>query len=94
MFERRHFLKLAATASLATMPGFGGNALADGIGEAVPFDAGLLAEMARSLAKRPYKAAATDLPDPFNNMPYDQYVGIRRRSEALIWGCFLHFGAM
>ena len=86
MFERRHFLKLAASASLAGVPGLGESARAQGGVEAVPFDSALLAEMARVLAKRPYKAAATDLPDPFNNMPYDQYVGIRRRSEALIWG--------
>lgn len=76
---------MAASASLATLPGLGAAAAQTGA-EAVPFDAGSLAEMARALSKKPYKAAATDLPDPFNNLPYEQYVGIRRRTDAIIWG--------
>ena len=87
-FERREFLKVAAgglMAGAASGP-FADGALAQDEAELTPFDAGRLADMARLLAKRPYKAVPGDLPAPFNNLPYDDYVGIRRKSDALIWG--------
>ena len=81
-FERRDFLKLAAGGLLASAAAAGASAEVPGPD---PFDADRLLAMARSLAKRPYKAIPGDLIAPFNNLPYDDYVAIRRKPDGLAW---------
>jgi glucans biosynthesis protein len=50
-----------------------------------PFTAGAVLDMARQLAKEPYKAPASPLPDPFANLTYEQYVGIRAKPDSALW---------
>ena len=57
-------------------------ALADG----QRFDAGNVAALARALARRPYQAAPTDMPDGLRDLTYEQYVSIRPAPSALVWG--------
>ena len=45
----------------------------------------MVTDRARELAKSPYKPIGTDLPAPFANLTYEQYVGIRLKPEAIIW---------
>ena len=51
-----------------------------------PFDFSVVLDAARALARKPFKAPAAGLPDPFNNLSYEQYVAIRSRPESRIWG--------
>ncbi|WP_298964455.1 glucan biosynthesis protein D [uncultured Methylobacterium sp.] len=55
------------------------------LGDGDRFEAGFVVELARALAKKPFAAPATDLPDPLNNLTYEQYVAIRPQSSALVW---------
>ncbi len=41
--------------------------------------------MARILSKKAYNPPPTDLPDPFGNLNYEQYIGIRAKPEATLW---------
>ena len=91
MLERRDLLKLALGGALARI-GVGsamGEAQAQTAAappaEAPPFSFANVVEIARTLSKRPFKLNAPDLPDPFNNMNYDTYVGIRPRQDAAVW---------
>ena len=45
----------------------------------------MVTDRARMLAKANYKAPSTDLPTPFADLTYEQYVGIRLKPEAAIW---------
>ena len=51
-----------------------------------PFSPGMVVEAARNLARQPYKAVASDLAAPLADLTYEQYVGIRLKPEAMIWG--------
>ncbi len=51
----------------------------------VPFAPGLVTDEARALSKKPFKAPAADLPDPFRALTFDQYAAIHARPEARIW---------
>ncbi|MCQ4158368.1 glucan biosynthesis protein G [Roseomonas sp. GC11] len=53
--------------------------------EETRFDAGLLREMARSLAQQPYKAPPESLPKPLAELSYDQYRNIRYRPAQALW---------
>jgi periplasmic glucans biosynthesis protein len=55
------------------------------LGEGQRFEAGSVADVARALAKRPYAAVPTDLPEALTNLNYEQYVGIRALPAAQIW---------
>ncbi|MGP0060705.1 MAG: glucan biosynthesis protein [Beijerinckiaceae bacterium] len=91
MLERREVLKLALaslaagtashTARAAGEIGLPGLAL----GDPQPFQPGMLADVARALAKQPFKAPSSDVPGPFRNLSYDQYIGIRNRPGSAIW---------
>ena len=50
-----------------------------------PFQQSMVQDLARSFAKTPFKPSPTDLPEPFNGLNYEQYVGLRYRREKLIW---------
>ncbi len=54
-------------------------------GEGVKFDPGALADAARVISRRPFTAQSQDLPAPFNNLNYEQYVGIRALPTAVLW---------
>ncbi len=100
MFKRRDLLKLAASsvAALATTHEmvFAPRAQAQTPAPATPpavapdapppaFDPAALVDFARALAKRPYKAPAMPLAEPFASLTYESYVGIKSRPENLIW---------
>lgn len=73
----------AASSALAQQPPLpAAQALADG----QRFDAANVAALAAALAKRPYQAAPTDMPDGLRDLPYEQYVAIRPAPSALFWG--------
>ncbi|HEY8580887.1 MAG TPA: glucan biosynthesis protein [Beijerinckiaceae bacterium] len=91
MFRRRDVLKLAA-GGFATQGAF---ALAAAAQEAKPeakpatpprFDPGQVVDLARQLARQPFRRPASDLPDPVANLNFEQYAAIRRKPESLIWG--------
>ncbi|WP_245423857.1 glucan biosynthesis protein [Methylovirgula sp. 4M-Z18] len=51
----------------------------------IAFDPTHLVEQARELAKKPFVAPPTDLPEPFTDLTYDQYVGLRAKPDAVQW---------
>src|SRR5688572_22309041 len=55
------------------------------LGEGQRFEPGLLLNVARVLARRAYAAPASDLPDVFGNLTYEQYVGIKALPNATVW---------
>ena len=54
-------------------------------GDAVPFAASQVRQMARELATKPYKAPDTGLPDHLNDLGYDQYRDLRFVAEKALW---------
>src|SRR5271170_1490694 len=85
---RREFLKLAIGGALAAVSGAldAARALAEPLGPAAPFAPENVLNMARGLAKSAFKAPRSTLPDPFNNMTFEQYTSIRRIPGSAIWG--------
>jgi glucans biosynthesis protein len=91
MGQRRDFLKLAFGAALSGA----GAALASALGAAdavaadaptpMPFAPEGVLDLARQLAKSPFKAPKNTLPDPFANLTYDQYVAIRSKPGSALW---------
>jgi glucans biosynthesis protein len=61
-------------------------AVIDVLGDGQKFNAGTLADLARFLAKKSYAPPAADLPEPFNGLSYEQYIGIRAQPQAVLWG--------
>ena len=55
------------------------------LGEGKAFDANLVIELARQLARRPYLAPAADLPDALRNLTFEQYQPIRMRRRDRVW---------
>lgn len=55
------------------------------LGEGQTFSPGAVVELARELARQPFKAPPTDIPEPFSNLNYERYVAIRMRAEHRIW---------
>ena len=86
--DRRDFLKLAFASALAAAAGTLDNvgAQAETLGAPVPFDATRPLSIAKELARGPFKAPSNGLPDPFNNLTYEQYAGIGRTPGSAIWG--------
>jgi periplasmic glucans biosynthesis protein len=85
MRQRRNFLKLAFAGALSGV----GSTLA-GAADATtpppaPFTAQSVIDMARQLAKSPFKAPKASLPDPFGDLTYDQYVAIRAAPGSALW---------
>lgn len=85
MILRRDVLKLAGYGAFALAGDVATFARAQSGAERRPFDHGYVLDLARELAKKPFKAPAVDLPDPFASLSYDQYVGIRRKPEGLVY---------
>ena len=94
MYQRRDVLKLVlagagapALAAVSSGPSF---AQATPPEPAAPprlprFDATQVADMARNLARQPWKRPPLDLPEPFNNLNHDQYMSLERKPEAFVW---------
>jgi glucans biosynthesis protein len=89
MFERRDVLK-AAFGALAS--GLTSAARAEAPQTATPqppapppFSRDMIVEFARSLATKPYTPPPTDLPPPFANLTYEQFVGIKTKPGSAIW---------
>lgn len=56
------------------------------VAEGQPFDPALVVETARILARKPLvPVVATDLPDGYNNLTFEQYSGIRAVPGSLLW---------
>ncbi len=51
-----------------------------------PFNPASIVDLARTIAKQPFKGPPTDLPEPFAALNYEQYVGVRYRKDRVIWG--------
>lgn len=92
MRQRRDFLKLAVAGALsgAGTSLTGAAAAAEAAPTPTPtptptFTVDNVVEMARQLAKTPFKAPKNSLPDPFANLTYDQYVAIRSRPGSALW---------
>jgi len=51
-----------------------------------PFSRETIVDVARKRAKEPYRPPPSDLREPFASMTYDQYVGIKLKPGAAIWG--------
>jgi glucans biosynthesis protein len=86
MHQRRALLKLAAGGLAAGLTaGTRVFAQTPPTTEATAFDPALVATLARDFAKKPYRPPPADLPDPFANLTYEQYVGIRAKTGAAVW---------
>ena len=60
---------------------------ASGVTLAAPVDfrGAMVPEMARALSKQPFVPVATDLPEPFKTLTYEQYDAIKLKPAARIW---------
>ena len=94
MFKRRDVLRLAlagvgapALASVSAAPALAQNGTPEPATPPKPprFDSTQVLEMARNLARQPWRKPALDLPEPFNTLNHDQYASIERKPEAFIW---------
>jgi glucans biosynthesis protein len=55
------------------------------LGDGQRFEPSMVIDVARQLAKRPFQAPPGDLPDPFGNLTYEQYIAIRSAPGSTIW---------
>jgi glucans biosynthesis protein len=56
------------------------------MGDGQRFDPGMVAEIARQLARRPFVPGPGELPDVFSNLNFEQYSAIRAIQPLAIWG--------
>ncbi|WP_406858389.1 glucan biosynthesis protein [Alsobacter sp. KACC 23698] len=90
-FDRRSVLTLGVGAGLMAAAGpaqaqnFAAQALQSTLGEGQRFSPTTLVDLARLLSKRAYTPPPSDLPDPFANLNYEQYIGIRAQPSATLW---------
>lgn len=90
---RRTAMKLVAGAAALLSQGAGAalaqnftaNAIQSSLGEGQPFNQATVIDLARLISRKPYAAPPTDLPDPFANLSYEQYIGIRAQPSAVLW---------
>ncbi|MDE2362613.1 MAG: glucan biosynthesis protein [Hyphomicrobiales bacterium] len=85
MIVRRDLLKGAAGGAGLALAGIAQAQTGPSPEQPASFQPQSILDLARTFAKSPYKGPSTELPDPFNNLTYDQYVGIRYRNERAIW---------
>jgi periplasmic glucans biosynthesis protein len=94
MFKRRDVLKLAlaglgapAVATASQGPALAQQTRADPVAAPPPprFDPAQVVEIARNLARQPWRRPPGDLPEPFNTLNHDQYSSIERKAEAFLW---------
>jgi glucans biosynthesis protein len=84
---RREFLKLALGGAVAVAASSleAAAASAESLAGPTPFSPDSVLQMARELAKSPYKAPAAALPEIFANLNFEQYAAIRRQPGSAIW---------
>jgi len=82
---RREFLKLALGGAFAAAGIALRRAVAAPMAQPTPFSADSVLDMARDLAKSPFKPPNTSLPDPFGNLTAEQYLSIRHNPGTAIW---------
>ena len=79
----------AGTALLGAAPAraqsFTTAAIQSSLGEGQRFAPGTLIELARLLSRKGYNPPQVDLPEPFANLNYEQYIGIRALPSAHLW---------
>src|SRR5206468_8371173 len=89
MLPRRDLLKLTAGGLAAGVAGLAAGeplfAQTQAPADATPFGYSNVIDLARAFAKRPFQPAGGDLPAPFNNLGYDQYVAIRAKPDSVVW---------
>ncbi len=88
MLSRRGFAALACAAAVPAFAQQQTGALAflqAVLQDGQRFDPALVQEAARLLARRAYVAPTATLPDPFNNLNFETYIGIRHRPERMLW---------
>jgi glucans biosynthesis protein len=89
MISRRAFVAgacVAAAPAAAQAPQGGALAFLQTVmQDGARFDPAMVREAARLLAQRGYVAPASALPDPFNGLNFESYIGIRHRPERMIW---------
>jgi glucans biosynthesis protein len=80
---------MGAFASFLAAPAFAQSfattAIQQTLGDGQKFSPSLVIDLARLLSKRPYTPPPTDLPDPLNNLNYENYIGIRAQPAGQIW---------
>jgi glucans biosynthesis protein len=80
--NRRHFLAATALPFVTVAaPGI----LRPVRAEPMPFDRGVVRQMARDLANKPFKAPDSKLPDNLKDLDYDHYRAIRFLPEHALW---------
>lgn len=87
MFERREVLKAAlgaVAAGVAPAAGLAGGAAPAGAALS-PFSRDIVVAVARALAAKPYNPPPSELREPFANLTYEQFVGIKMKPGASIW---------
>ena len=84
MIERRDILKAALSAVATGLAGSGGRA-ESAAPSAPSFSRDTVVDLARALAAKPYSAPPNDLRDPFSDLTYEQFVGIKTKPGAAIW---------
>ena len=85
--RRRDFLKLVFGGAFAAAGGALelAAAQAEPLAAPAPFTPDSVLDMARELAKSPFKPPKANLPDVFTNLTFEQYSGIRRAPGSAIW---------
>jgi len=80
--NRRHFFGVSALPLLtAAAPGL----LRPAQAEPTAFDRGVVRQMARDIASKPFKAPDSKLPDSLKDLDYDHYRAIRFLPEHALW---------
>ncbi len=84
---RRDFLKLAFGGALAAASAAltSARASAEPLGPPSAFTPDSVLDMARALAKSPFKEPKSTLPDVFSNLNFEQYSAIRRNPGSAVW---------
>jgi glucans biosynthesis protein len=84
---RRDFLKLALGGALAAASAAltSARASAQSLEPPSPFAPDNVLDLARELAKSPFKAAKSTLPDVFSDLNFEQYSSIRRTAASSMW---------
>lgn len=86
----RRTLTFGAAAALIAAPALAQSAaqlvILSALGDGQKFEPGIVLDIARVLAKRPYTAPSNDLPEAFASLNFEAFSGIRAKPEAMIWG--------
>ncbi len=91
MINRRVFVSLLSSAAISSYASCANaqsriqGVLQSVIASGKPFSREMVVNAARELAKQPFMAPATNLPEPFAGLSLDQYFAIKSKPETAIW---------